>query len=44
VLALTPILAPSLMSAISFIQWFGTQGALKWLLGGARSTDRSASS
>src|SRR5437016_4123443 len=31
VIALTPILAPSLMSAISFIQWFGTQG----LLGGA---------
>jgi iron(III) transport system permease protein len=26
VLALTPILAPSLLSAISFIQWFGTQG------------------
>jgi iron(III) transport system permease protein len=35
VLALTPILAPSLMSAISFIQWFGNQGALKSLLGGA---------
>ncbi len=35
VLALTPILAPSLMSAISFIQWFGTQGLLKGLLGGA---------
>ncbi|MEJ7670121.1 MAG: putative 2-aminoethylphosphonate ABC transporter permease subunit [Casimicrobiaceae bacterium] len=34
VIALTPILAPSLMSAISFIQWFGNQGALKWLLGG----------
>jgi iron(III) transport system permease protein len=34
VIALTPILAPSLMAAISFIQWFGTQGALKWLLGG----------
>ena len=28
VLALTPILAPSLMAAISFIQWFGTQGLL----------------
>ena len=34
VIALTPILAPSLMAAISFIQWFGTQGAMKWLLGG----------
>jgi len=34
VIALTPILAPSLMSAISFIQWFGNQGALKSLLGG----------
>jgi iron(III) transport system permease protein len=33
-IALTPILAPSLMSAISFIQWFGTQGLLKGLLGG----------
>ncbi|TMH47101.1 MAG: putative 2-aminoethylphosphonate ABC transporter permease subunit, partial [Betaproteobacteria bacterium] len=35
VIALTPILAPSLLSAISFIQWFGTQGLLKELLGGA---------
>jgi len=35
VIALTPILAPSLMAAISFIQWFGTQGLLKALLGGA---------
>ena len=35
VIALTPILAPSLLSAISFIQWFGTQGALKWMLAGA---------
>src|SRR6187401_2653857 len=35
VIALTPILAPSLLAAISFIQWFGTQGLLKWLLGGA---------
>jgi iron(III) transport system permease protein len=35
VIALTPILAPSLMSAISFIQWFGTQGLLKGMLGGA---------
>src|SRR6266536_1890350 len=34
VIGLTPILAPSLMSAISFIQWFGTQGLLKGLLGG----------
>jgi iron(III) transport system permease protein len=34
VIALTPILAPSLMAAISFIQWFGNQGAMKWLLGG----------
>jgi iron(III) transport system permease protein len=34
VVALTPILAPSLMSAISFIQWFGTQGLLKGMLGG----------
>lgn len=33
IIALTPILAPSLMSAISFIQWFGTQGLMKWLLG-----------
>jgi len=35
VIALTPILAPSLMSAISFVQWFGNQGAAKWMLGGA---------
>ncbi|MCC7326345.1 MAG: putative 2-aminoethylphosphonate ABC transporter permease subunit [Burkholderiales bacterium] len=35
VIALTPILAPSLLSAISFIQWFGTQGLLKFMLGGA---------
>ncbi|MCC6867773.1 MAG: putative 2-aminoethylphosphonate ABC transporter permease subunit [Burkholderiales bacterium] len=34
-IALTPILAPSLLSSISFIQWFGTQGVLKHLLGGA---------
>src|SRR5690349_15457687 len=34
VIALTPILAPSLMSAISFIQWFGNQGLLKGVLGG----------
>lgn len=35
VLALTPILAPSLLAAISFIQWFGNQGLLKGLLAGA---------
>jgi len=35
VIALTPILAPSLLAAISFIQWFGNQGLLKGLLGGA---------
>src|SRR5207247_8995909 len=35
VIALAPILAPSLLSAISFIQWFGTQGLLKGMLGGA---------
>jgi iron(III) transport system permease protein len=34
VVGLTPILAPSLLSAISFIQWFGNQGLLKGLLGG----------
>src|SRR5204863_4484479 len=33
-IALTPILAPSLLAAISFIQWFGNQGLLKGLLGG----------
>ena len=33
-IALTPILAPSLLAAISFIQWFGNQGALKGLLFG----------
>jgi iron(III) transport system permease protein len=31
-IALTPILAPSMLAAISFIQWFGNQGALKGLL------------
>ena len=32
-LALTPLLAPSLLSAISFIYWFGNQGVLKdWML------------
>jgi len=34
VVGLTPILAPSLLAAISFIQWFGNQGLLKGLLGG----------
>ncbi|SOY66598.1 putative 2-aminoethylphosphonate ABC transporter permease subunit [Cupriavidus taiwanensis] len=33
--ALIPLLAPSLLSAISFVQWFGNQGVLKPLLGGA---------
>jgi iron(III) transport system permease protein len=32
-LALVPILAPSLLAAISFIFWFGNQGLLKPLLG-----------
>jgi iron(III) transport system permease protein len=31
-LALTPLLAPSLLSAISFIYWFGNQGVLKGVL------------
>lgn len=30
--ALIPLLAPSLLSAIAFIQWFGNQGVLKPLL------------
>jgi iron(III) transport system permease protein len=33
-IALIPLLAPSLLSAISFVQWFGNQGVLKWALGG----------
>jgi len=33
-IALTPILAPSMLAAISFIQWFGNQGALKVLMFG----------
>ena len=33
-LSLIPILAPSLLAAISFIQWFGNQGVLKGMLGG----------
>jgi iron(III) transport system permease protein len=32
-IALVPILAPSLLAAISFIYWFGNQGILKPLLG-----------
>ncbi len=31
-IALIPLLAPSLLSAISFIQWFGNQGVLKGLM------------
>ena len=32
IIALTPLLAPSLLSAISLIYWFGNQGVLKsWL-------------
>ncbi len=31
-LTLAPLLAPSLLAAISFIYWFGNQGALKTLL------------
>jgi iron(III) transport system permease protein len=33
-IALIPLLAPSLLPAISFIQWFGNQGALKAWMGG----------
>ena len=33
-IALIPFLAPSLLSAISFVQWFGNQGVLKWMLAG----------
>ena len=32
-IALVPILAPSLLAAISFIFWFGNQGLLKMLMG-----------
>lgn len=33
-IGLSPLLGPSLIGAISFIQWFGTQGVLKsWLFG-----------
>ena len=31
-IALIPLLAPSLLPAIAFIQWFGNQGAAKWLI------------
>ena len=34
--SLVPILAPSLLAAISFIFWFGNQGVAKGLLGGAQ--------
>lgn len=33
-LGLSPLLGPSLVGAIAFIQWFGTQGVLKAWLGG----------
>jgi len=33
-IALIPLLAPSLLPAIAFIQWFGNQGLLKWMMGG----------
>ncbi|MDP3425114.1 MAG: putative 2-aminoethylphosphonate ABC transporter permease subunit [Burkholderiaceae bacterium] len=33
VLGLSPLLGPSLVGAIAFIQWFGTQGVLKSWLG-----------
>ena len=35
-IALVPILAPSLLAAISFIFWFGNQGVLKALLMGGQ--------
>lgn len=34
-IALIPLLAPSLLSAISFVQWFGNQGPFKFLFGEA---------
>ena len=37
IIALTPILAPSLLAAISFIQWFGNQGAAQGRCSAARS-------
>ncbi len=33
IVGLSALLGPSLVGAISFIQWFGTQGLLKFLLG-----------
>ncbi|QJR14378.1 putative 2-aminoethylphosphonate ABC transporter permease subunit [Usitatibacter palustris] len=35
-IALVPILAPSLLAAISFIFWFGNQGLLKSWMGGSQ--------
>ncbi len=35
-IALVPILAPSLLAAISFIFWFGNQGLLKSWIGGSQ--------
>lgn len=35
-IALVPILAPSLLAAISFIFWFGNQGLLKGWMGGGQ--------
>ncbi len=32
-ISLIPLLAPSLLAAIAFVQWFGNQGALKFLIG-----------
>lgn len=43
-LALVPLLAPSLLMAISLIYLFGSQGLLKGWLQGARPTGPSASS
>ena len=35
-IGLSPLLGPSLVGAIAFIQWFGNQGVLKsWLMGGS---------
>ena len=38
-IALMPLLAPSLLAAISFIYWFGNQGVLEGLLLGSASID-----
>ena len=44
-LAMLPLFAPSLLSAISLIYIFGNQGFLKgWLMGGIDLRRRSASS